>query len=655
VFGKIVASIFGCVPTLIAYCTLLGVKTSLEKRGITHASLWAQQWLKTKINALGGTVEYISPPISCSFPTFKTTEIEQNKLNKGVFTWDSVFEVQKAMAEDAKTTNHIALYGAASQYNGGESMTPIPIEKGKAEIELQKDQTQGPAVQRMYPEAQVEAINSAIYEGMNALASVLSDKSKGSLVGGYLTPKSNEEALAIIEDLKKHGSNAQFTCVGNRLRAVEGEDRNQPIYSMFHSTVALGHYLNGADVSIENQQELAFQATLISYRALFEEALLLKNQNPQKDIVVKPAALGLGAFGNDPEAVAKAYFTAATEFQVELNEKGIKVILQVREEQGKIGGAQQMATMLGLENFTEQEKKIIAQAAAEKAEAKAQAEKEAKAAFETFSKEKLKKSNVEKIGDYAMIVRNADSKIQELFDWLIETSYHGRHLNVIVNIETGVIEQISSYSLTDKNAPEQLKKMEELAPTLLAYFNQVITKHPGHNKLAISFDWRGKRVTEFAFHQDGEPSNIRLDALSSKELVDINDAANILQWTGSRFHQIEALLFAYKKPKDSLILPTAIGDLKGIKIPLMNDYSPSKDELSSMYKEGRLWCSPIEEKDIVVLNNRTAYHATPSYDVAEMAYGKGFEHFFDGADHSKLTEATIGCSLLRIGGSTFKG
>jgi hypothetical protein len=637
VFGKVVLSILGFVPTLIAYCTLLGVKTSLEKRGITHASLWAQQWLKAKIKPLGGTVEYISPPASSSSPTFQTTNIEKNVLDPDVFTWDNVYKVQEAMAKDATNPNHIALYGAASQYNGGESMTRIPIARGEAEKMLQEDMTQGPAVQRMYPIDQVEAINSAIYEGMNALASVLSDKSKGSLVGGYLTPKSNDEALAIIEDLKNHGSKAQFTCVGNTLREVQGEERNQPVYSMFHSTVALGGYLNRADVSHENQKELAFQATLISYRALFQEALLLKEKNPEKDIVVKPAALGLGAFGNAPEAVAKAYFTAATEFQNELKEKGIKgikVILQVRVGKGNNkGDAHEMATRLGLENFTEQEAKIK---------------------FEAFTNQKLKEAAIEKIGDHAMIVRKADSKIQELFDWLIKEGVHEPSLTVILNIETGIIDQVSKTS--DKNDSEQLKKMQELAPTLLAYFNQVITKHPGHNKMAISFDWKEKRGTTFGFHQDGGASNIRLNPLDHKGVVDTTDAANSPQWKIGTYHQEEGLLFAYKKPENGPILPTTVANLMEKTTELMSDIVFTQEELTTMYQEGRLWCSPIEEENIVVLNNRTAYHATTSYDVAEIAYGKGSgDNFFDPQDHSNLNDKTKHSLLLRIGCSTFKG
>jgi hypothetical protein len=130
---------------------------------------------------------------------------------------------------------------------------------------------------------------------------------------------------------------------------------------------------------------------------------------------------------------------------------------------------------------------------------------------------------------------------------------------------------------------------------------------------------------------EGE-DNVYLDYCSSKKFIDTTDPANSLHWKEGIAHKYEGLLLAYTKPENKPILPPAISGVS----------------------ENSIWCSPIGEGNIVVLNNQTAYHALPSYNVVEVAYGKGSgDIFFDPTDTSKLNTATKASPLFRIACVTF--
>jgi|GEM_PF-4099658 len=279
--------------------------------------------------------------------------------------------------------------------------------------------------------------------------------------------------------------------------------------------------------------------------------------------------------------------------------------------------------------------KAQAEAAAEaEAQAAAEAQAEAEARFKETTKTIIEQSEIEPIGDYAMIVKKADSKIQELFDFLIQDR-NTMSQTVIVNIETGVVEKIKCVDPKSPSALNYRNIMNELAPTLLAYFNEVITKHPHHNKMAIDCDWiLQETIYEnkvFIFHQLEGDDNVYLDPCSFKKFINTRHTHNWAQWELGIGHKCDGLLLAYKKPKNSPILPAAITDYNN-----------------------PIWCSPIKEGDILVLNNQTAYNALPRYDIVEVAYGKGFGNiFFDSNDHSKLNKETQGSLVLRIACSTF--
>ena len=64
-----------------------------------------------------------------------------------------------------------------------------------------------------------------------------------------------------------------------------------------------------------------------------------------KPVIFKPTAPGLGVFGNKTDNVAKAFYTAANEFESSLAEAGVQVKLQVFQARGE---AMEMANRLKL-------------------------------------------------------------------------------------------------------------------------------------------------------------------------------------------------------------------------------------------------------------------------------------------------------------------
>ena len=307
----------------------------------------AQSFLEIGITNLNGSCSFISAdpaaPIAMADVTIN------GKLDEGVYSIEYAPMVQDQMGADAKNSKIIAVYGVASQYNGAEAPNTTPVPIGGAEKAYSKDKTQGPGAQRMYSTDQVELINHAVYKGMNAIANVLEEDTKATLLGGYLIPANTDMAQKVIDQFKKNGHKMASTCIGNNLRGAKDHeapgDRPNQVYMVLAAAPALGNsYLDGGQnptgvevtITEDQKQELSFQTTLWAYRSLFKQGIALAKaqkelpEGQQKQVIIKPAALGLGAFENSPVAVAKAYYQAANEYAAALKESNIQVCLQIR-------------------------------------------------------------------------------------------------------------------------------------------------------------------------------------------------------------------------------------------------------------------------------------------------------------------------------------
>lgn len=113
---------------------------------------------------------------------------------------------------------------------------------------------------------------------------------------------------------------------------------------MLVAAPAFGHYSIGKRKDGQ-ESEIEFLCALHAYRAQFQQVIQLATLTPEKQVVFKPTAAGLGVFDNKPENIAKAFYVAAKEHENQLREKNVKVRFQVWTGRGK---AKDMADHLGL-------------------------------------------------------------------------------------------------------------------------------------------------------------------------------------------------------------------------------------------------------------------------------------------------------------------
>ena len=265
----------------------------------------------------------------------------------------------------------------------------------------------------------------------------------------------------------------------------------------------------------------------------------------------------------------------------------------------------------------------------------------------------LKVDSYQKIGDYGLVVKGADPKIQELFDWMIGLKGEGRCyvLKFIINSKTGELERSIPRKIGDPQKQVYLERMQELLPTLLGYFRQVITKHPRHNKMVISCDYRLERSGQYNFHQD---VNDMPGFYGEDPPFDRKHPANINQWLERGMRFSEGLMFAYKKPKDGPILPTTIAQMTNPPPLINNTTTLSKEELVKMLEKGTVSCPAVDEGDVIIVNNQTALHATTSPDMAEALLGEGREKdYFESSTPPVMNKRTLNAPFLRIGVDTF--
>ncbi len=180
---------------------------------------------------------------------------------------------------------------------------------------------------------------------------------------------------------------------------------------------------------------------------------------------------------------------------------------------------------------------------------------------------------------------------------------------------------------------------------------QVITKHPRHNKMLITCEFRLERSGQYNFHQDGRlPAGLNVEENPPFEW---KHPANLNLLPGNTPRYVDVAMFAYKKPKDGPILPTTIAQMT-TPPPLRNKKTFFKEELVKMLEKGTVSCPAVDEGDVIVVNNLTALHATTSPDMAEALLGEGREKdYFESSNPPVMNEGTLNAPFFRVLGTTF--
>lgn len=336
----------------------------------------AKKYMKEEIGELDVMASYkiIQPPIpsESELPT---------KLNSDIFWYEVNTGVQNAIQNSAKKSlesdsETIELYGVASQFNGCEATNKFTPPPGMAWSLYCEDFTQGPGAQLQFGHKQVEIINKGANLGFNGLINLLTPDTYSSVKHGYFSPEDITKVETWKSILKDNANlnkieyqligNIPFIGTGmdakrNPIPTIEDEEignkgRN-PVYMLLTAAPALGMTYN---MNLMQQpdytsyqgslNEICFSIGLANYRALFAAAIKLSLSHPNKQIIVKTTAVGLGVFENPFRPVAEAYKQACLEFQEYFGKKNITVPFQLfqRDFNDKRSPAYQLVNEVGL-------------------------------------------------------------------------------------------------------------------------------------------------------------------------------------------------------------------------------------------------------------------------------------------------------------------
>ncbi len=320
--------------------------TAIDKKFTSHsiqiqrdAHEDAKNFLKKLLPKVGAGIEIISPPdLACP----KVIDVSiSNDLDPTVFCWMNTNSVGDDIQTDGKRTdNIIVVYGVASQFNGCESPSRATVPPGQAVPVYEGDGTQGPEAQLQFGKHQVELINCGGNKAFNGLCYVLDDATRTAVEHGYFTP-SKDEAEKVIQQLTEKGKNIEYLCVGNI-----PTDGQKPVYLILVAAPAFGMYTKNNTVTGKNREEIEFLCALHGFRAQYQQCINLAKREG-KEVIFKPAAVGLGVFKNDPKVVVKALYQASKEFETELRNNKVSVRFQVRGA----GAAKFIADTLKLKQF----------------------------------------------------------------------------------------------------------------------------------------------------------------------------------------------------------------------------------------------------------------------------------------------------------------
>lgn len=313
------------------------IMTSIEEQRKAHEK--AKLFLSKNLQGLGAHVAFISPPEKIA-PELSTIKIA-DPLNPAVFSWQLTNGVKQDIERDGLLTdNVIRKYSAASQFNACEAPDRYTVLPGEAVKTYSSDKTQGPQAQLAFGNDQVELINCGGNIGYNGLCNVLDEKTKDAVRHGYLTPVRYNIDL-VIDQLRNFGHKIEYLSVANRPSGGTAF-----VHETLVAAPAFGYYSKDPSLDRKKQEEVEFLCALHGFRAQFYDAL--QSASSGKQVILNPVGVGLGVFDNNEVVVAKAFYTAAKEFEAQMADKNVQVRLQVY--QGK-GAALQMANKLKLKQF----------------------------------------------------------------------------------------------------------------------------------------------------------------------------------------------------------------------------------------------------------------------------------------------------------------
>lgn len=330
----------------------------------------AKQTIAARYEAIGAKASFISPS------KYKDAEKDVAKVkidSKELInvTWcetqGSSQDIQAAGQQVGKM-----VYVAATQANAGNNAnSEYQAPLGRAAQALAVDRTQGPDCVLAYEQKIGEAQNAGACAGFNSFAEVLSDGTEVLPDGtkdvsgdtrsvqrnGYITP-GEKTVDAFVRQLKERGQKTEFLLTtanplqlspeqsqlrrrelakGNVSQTLEQTKCTHSVHLLSVTAAALSTNKEGglvetdgsavaATLNPEQKKEVAYLTALSSYMAVFEAAIQTYDEDPNGGpVYVKIPVLGSGAFQNDPESVAKAFYEAASLYKEEISAKDIHV------------------------------------------------------------------------------------------------------------------------------------------------------------------------------------------------------------------------------------------------------------------------------------------------------------------------------------------
>ncbi|MEZ5315044.1 MAG: hypothetical protein R3E91_02380 [Chlamydiales bacterium] len=299
-------------------------KCFIKEKRESHET--AKHYLQEELQKIRAEVAFVLgnvPPYQPLSSKEVTTQImNDDPLDKKIFFSKFANTLGEEIQKDGKDPCQIVLYGVASQFNGAQSSGHSTVPLGQAVKTYQGDNTQGAKVQLEFPNKQVEIINNGANLGFNGLCRVLDDETIDAVSHGYLNPKTFEQARLVIKQLKDQDHPIEYLCVGN---IPKGKENTETVYEILVAAPAFGAYSDCSTITEQQKKEIAYLCAVRGYSAQFEQALKLAKENPNKTVIFKPTAPGLGIFDNDEEMVAKGFYTAAKEYEQKLREADVLV------------------------------------------------------------------------------------------------------------------------------------------------------------------------------------------------------------------------------------------------------------------------------------------------------------------------------------------
>lgn len=327
-------------------------KQSIEAQQALHEE--AKEYMVENLTDLGAQVDFVHPP---PFAYAALNDAKIGKLDGQIFYYQITRNVTDDIIKDGNQNEYTAVYSAASQFNGAEAMGPYTIEPGLAVSEYKKDPTQGPQAQLAFQPKQVNLVNNGANIGFNVLIWILTELTKTAVRHGYLIPSVKQRA-DVSRALEEDAERIEFMCIASVPARYKPKPKLKDIHPITFSKHPVHMILVSAAAHANNWKEshdpildeIDYKCALNAFGAQFKHTQELVKKG--HTVWLKVAAIGMGAFKNKPDIVAKAFYQVASKYK--FDKKKVKVLFQVYEPDPKKeprGDAMDVAKLLGLQLF----------------------------------------------------------------------------------------------------------------------------------------------------------------------------------------------------------------------------------------------------------------------------------------------------------------